>query len=157
MGRGCDSFLASLQRLLSTVIHSFIRHEAKEITYSPAGLDHNVASQRVCDLIRYQTPKGLQIIHMLSCSLLFHWESNSMLANNGESINLKIFWKWNSGINNIRFFFYCSYVVCRGIIDKLQTCFSCIGGPSDSDRMTSVFHLESLETLCSIARYYSFK
>ena len=53
MGRCADSFLVSLQRLLSTVIHSLIKHDHKDNKYAPVGLDYNVASQRVTDLIRY--------------------------------------------------------------------------------------------------------
>ena len=52
MGRSVDSFLVNLQRLLSTVIHSLMKHDQKDAKYCPAGLDVNVAAQRVTDLIR---------------------------------------------------------------------------------------------------------
>ncbi|XP_028408191.1 S phase cyclin A-associated protein in the endoplasmic reticulum-like isoform X2 [Dendronephthya gigantea] len=99
--RSSDSFLVNLQRLLSTVVYNLVKQENKDITCSPAGLDQNVASQRVSDLV--------------------------------------------------------SYIVCSGIVDNLETCFNCIGGPNDNDQVTACFVTESLETLCSIARYYSFR
>ena len=60
-------------------------------------------------------------------------------------------------MSSIIFLLIFSYIVCSGIIDNLQTCFNYVGGPSDNDHITSNFILESLETLCAIARYYSFR
>jgi hypothetical protein len=56
-----------------------------------------------------------------------------------------------------RFSVVFSYIVCSGIVDNLQTCFNCVGGPVDNDQVTPSIVLESLETLCAIARYYSFR
>ena len=57
--------------------------------------------------------------------------------------------------NDVSGFF--SYIVCSGIVDNLQTCFNGVAGPTDNDQISSSFVLESLETLCAIARYYSFR
>ena len=91
--------MVSLQRLLSTVIYSLIKHEHKDIKYSPTGLDHNAASQRVTDLIRYGS---FIIFHTLIAFFLDIKHSHDTRLASGSSYSIpKI--RTNYGKFNIRF------------------------------------------------------